>query len=213
MGLRIKKGDVHGENHDIDPRLLDLAHNVQSSLPNFAYFSGFNDKYHQERASSSSHTKGLAMDFVLTTRPTPEEGKQIVDWLLANGASQAIDEYNNPSSKSTAGHIHAQLQAMNGGVFDGPASGYQVELHRREAVVPLPNPNSIITVDDNPVSKKPLNTVTSETTPAGSNTASEDLTSLFTTMMQLMEDKFDSLINKVGDSNDIQDRILKNSMA
>lgn len=105
--------------------------------------------------------------------------------------------------------------ANGGGVFEGPASGYQVELHQREAVVPLPNPNSIITVEDNTVSKKPLNTVTAtDTAPtASSNTATEDLTSLFTTMMQLMEDKFDSLINKVGDSNDIQDRILKNSMA
>jgi len=212
MGLRIKKGDVHGENNEIDPRLLDLAHNVQSSLPNFAYFSGFNDKYHQERASSSSHTKGLAMDFVLTSKPTPEEGKEIVDWLLANGASQAIDEYNNPSSKSTAGHIHAQLKAMHGGMFDGPPSGYQVELHNREAVVSLPNPgDKIMKVDENEVKKSPIDTAMISPSDIGAKAPIQD-SRILEDMYAMMEEKMSELINKIIDSNDIQDRILKNSM-
>jgi hypothetical protein len=110
---------------------------------------------------------------------------------------------------------HIEMGARTGGLFDGPSSGYKVELHGREAVVPLPNPNSIINVEDTAVSKKSLASVTpSAAQQTGSSPANtDDLSNIFATMMAMMEDKFDSLINKMGDSNDIQDRILKNSMA
>jgi hypothetical protein len=55
------------------------------------------------------------------------------------GASYVQDEYNNPSSRSTAGHFHAEVSAAKGAILSGPASGYKPNLtmHGTEAVVPL----------------------------------------------------------------------------
>ena len=115
MGLNIKTGDVQAEGAGISPRLIEMARQIQSGIPGFNYFSAFNDKYHQEKAPSSQHAKGLALDFTVAQPPSKEEGKSITDWLKGLGASLAIDEYNNPSSKSTAGHFHAQIPGFEEG--------------------------------------------------------------------------------------------------
>ena len=115
MGLNIKTGDVQAEGAGISPRLIEMARQIQSGIPGFNYFSAFNDKFHQEKAPSSQHAKGLALDFTVAQPPSKEEGKSITDWLKGLGASLAIDEYNNPSSKSTAGHFHAQIPAFEEG--------------------------------------------------------------------------------------------------
>ena len=115
MGLNIKAGDVQAEGAGISPRLIELARQIQGGVPGFNYFSAFNDKFHQEKAPSSQHAKGLALDFTVAQPPSLEEGKAITDWLKGLGASLAIDEYNNPSSKSTAGHFHAQIPGFEEG--------------------------------------------------------------------------------------------------
>ena len=108
-GIKIKKGDVQKEGADLSPKIIDLAKNIQDNIEGFAYFSGFNDNFHNEKASSSKHTKGLAADFALASPPNAKQGAEVVSWLKSQGASLAIDEYNNPSSKSTAGHIHVEI--------------------------------------------------------------------------------------------------------
>jgi hypothetical protein len=115
MGLNIKAGDVQAEGAGISPRLIELARQIQGGVPGFNYFSAFNDKFHQEKAPGSQHAKGLALDFTVAQPPSLEEGKAITDWLKGLGASLAIDEYNNPSSKSTAGHFHAQIPGFEEG--------------------------------------------------------------------------------------------------
>lgn len=140
MGLRIKQGDVQAEGAKVSPKLLSLAQQIQNGLPDFAYFSGFNDKFHQEKSPSSKHTQGLAADFVLSQPPTPERGQEIVNLLKGLGASTVIDEYNQPSSKATAGHIHVQVPEFEyGGEVVGPDSGYMAKLHGQEAVIPINN--------------------------------------------------------------------------
>jgi len=136
-GLKIKKGDVHAEGSALSPKLVQLAQAIQSNMPNFNYFSAFNDKFHQEKASSSSHTRGTALDFTLTKPPTPEEGQEIVRYLKSMGASLVIDEYNNPSSNATAGHIHAQIPGFaDGGVAMDPTIAMVAE-KGPEAMLPL----------------------------------------------------------------------------
>jgi hypothetical protein len=140
MGLKIKQGDVQASGSKISPKLIDLATKIQGSLPEFAYFSGFNDKFHQEKSPSSKHTQGIAGDFVLSTPPSKERGEEIMSMLKGLGASVVIDEYNNPSSKATAGHIHFQVPEFElGGLAMGPDSGYMAKLHGTEAVIPLDN--------------------------------------------------------------------------
>ena len=149
-GLTLKQGDVQAEGSAVNPRLVALAKRIQAEIPGFSYFSGFNDRHHQEKAPSSAHTKGLAADFVLASQPSPEQGQRIVTQLKAMGFNgDVIDEYNNPSSGATAGHIHAAIQAQSGGIFDGPKTGYPATLHGTEAVLPLPEGGRIPLILEN----------------------------------------------------------------
>jgi hypothetical protein len=141
MGLKIKAGDVQGEGNDISSNLITLAQKIQQSVPGFAYFSGFNDKYHQD-SGSSKHPRGLALDFALAQAPSADAGRAITEQLRNLGASYVQDEYNNPSSRSTGGHIHAEVSAARGAILSGPMGGYKPNLtmHGTEAVVPLNSP-------------------------------------------------------------------------
>jgi hypothetical protein len=144
QGLRIKQGDVQAPGEEISQDLINLAKQVQSGIPGFQHFTGFNDRFHNEKAPNSKHTSGLAMDFVLAQRPSREEGAKIVDMLKQMGATYAQDEYNNASAKAVgAGHIHAEVSAARGAILSGPTSGYKPNLtmHGTEAIVPLNNPN------------------------------------------------------------------------
>lgn len=141
MGLKLASKDVQAEGASVSPALLTLAQKVQSELSEFNGFTGLNDQFHNEKAPSSQHTKGLAMDFVVSKPPTRDEGQKISDMLKAWGANFVIDEYNNPSSKATGGHFHAQVSAADGAVLSGPQSGYKPDLtmHGAEAIIPLKN--------------------------------------------------------------------------
>jgi hypothetical protein len=112
MGLMIRSKDTQAEGAGISPSLIELAKQIQSGVPGFAGFTAFNDKFHNEKAPSSQHTKGLALDFALGEKPSIESGRAITQWLRDSGASLAIDEYNNPSAGATGGHIHAQIPAF-----------------------------------------------------------------------------------------------------
>jgi hypothetical protein len=139
QGLKMKKGDVPADGAGVHPKLVEMAKQVQANMPNFAYFSAFNDEYHQEKSPSSFHTKGLAMDFALSKAPTKEEGQAIVKYLQSIGASTAIDEYNNPSSKSTAGHIHAQIPGFADGGISMEPNIAMVPEKSPEVMMPLTN--------------------------------------------------------------------------
>jgi len=139
LGLKVKEGDVQQEGAKVSPKLLELAQAIQGKIPGFSHFSSFNDKFHNERAPSSQHTKGLALDFSVANKPSKEEGEKIVAALKGLGASSVIDEYNNPSSQATAGHFHVQVSAAEGAILNGPRTGYKPNLtmHGEEAIVPL----------------------------------------------------------------------------
>jgi hypothetical protein len=138
-GLVMKKGDVQREGAEVSPKLIEIAKAVQGSLPGFQYFSSFNDNYHAD--SSSNHAKGLAADFVLANKPDKDMGQRIVSYLKDMGASMAIDEYNNPSAKATAGHIHFEVPGFRtGGITNGLSFAGEAG---PEAVVPLPDGRKI----------------------------------------------------------------------
>ena len=120
LGLNIKAGDVQAPGAALSPNLIELAKSIQSNVPGFNYFSGFNDKFHQENASSSKHTQGLAADFTLTKPPSKEEGDKISAQLKSLGATFVQNEYANPSSKATAGHFHVEIPKFeDGGKLSG----------------------------------------------------------------------------------------------
>jgi hypothetical protein len=209
-GLQLKKGDVQAEGKHVHPDLIDIAKDIQAEVPGFMQFTGFNDQFHNEKAPSSQHTKGLALDFVVARPPSKKQGKEIVDMMKSLGLDYAQDEYNNASAKSTGGHFHGHLKAYDGGVFEGPTSGYNVELHGREAIVPLPDPSSMISVSDG-ATKEPLNSAMASAS-SGSSPAVDQLAGLTQAMMQMMETKFDEMISQLSTGNNISDKLLRNTM-
>ena len=141
MGLKIKQGDVQASGATVSPKLIEMAKQIQSSVPGFGYFSGFNDRFHQENSPASKHTSGLAADFTVTKPPTPKEAEGIISTLKSLGASKVIDEYNNPSSKATGGHFHVEVPGFaRGGITQGPSIAGE---KGPEAVVPLPDGRTI----------------------------------------------------------------------
>jgi hypothetical protein len=103
-------------------------------------------------------------------------------------------------------------KAYDGGLFDGPKAGYPVELHGREAIVPLPDPSSKISVETPAAAaaKAPLNSILTpdnNSSSAMSNMSAQILEDIY----NLMEDKFDSMISTIKDGNDISDKLLKYS--
>ena len=209
-GLKIKKGDVQTEGAHVDPKLIEIAKQVQAQVPGFMQFTGFNDQYHTEKSPASLHTKGTAFDFVMAKKPSKEEGAQIVSMMKSLGLDYAQDEYNNASAKSTGGHFHGHLKAYDGGVFEGPTSGYNVELHGREAIVPLPDPSSMISVSDG-ATKEPLASSMASAS-SGPLPGVDHLADITQSMMQMMESKFDEMIAQLSAGNNIQDKLLRNSM-
>jgi hypothetical protein len=212
-GLSLKKGDVQKDGAELDPRLIEIAKQVQAQVPGFVQFTGFNDQFHSEKAPTSLHAKGKAFDFVVNKAPTKEEGKKINDIMKGLGIDYAIDEYNNPSSQATGGHFHGQLnekkKAYDGGVFEGPRGGYDVELHGREAIVPLPNPDSIISVDEKgSADKKPLNTVMEDSSSQTTNTMDSGV---MMDLIQMLSDKLDDVIDVLEDGNNTSNKILQYS--
>lgn len=211
-GLRIKSGDVQAAGSKVDPKLLEIAKQAQATIPGFNYFSAFNDNFHNEKSPNSLHTKGLAFDFTVNpgrgkSKPSKEDSDHIIKLLKDMGIDSVINEYDNPSSKSTGGHFHAELnmpKAYDGGLFDGPASGYPVEMHKREAIVPLPDPSSKISVETPATaSKTPLSSVL--TNSSNSEMDGKMLKQLFS----MMENKFDEMIRKLDTGNDYSDKLVK----
>lgn len=140
LKLRPSGGDIQKDNAEVSPKLVALAKKIQELIPNFDYFSGFNDQYHHTLDYASKHTEGMALDFALAKKPTLAQGKEIVGNIKSMGANKVLDEYNKPSAASTGGHIHVEIpEFADGGIAQGPKSGYPATLHGTEAVIPLKN--------------------------------------------------------------------------
>jgi len=222
LKMESKTGDLQQSGAKIDPELIEIAKRVQAGTPGFQSFTGFNDRYHQENTPESRHTKGLAFDMVVglepgTMKPGKDYDKNIQKAIYAAGGKSGIyvkNEYENPSDKATGGHYHVELplKAYDGGIFDGPKAGYPVELHGREAIVPLPNPGDKLAMNkaqkDGSAKKGALSSVVADNTTATSSNDSAILIDLYS----MMEQKFDSLIDKMDKNNNYTNKLLKYSM-
>ncbi len=123
-------------------------------------------------------------------------------WNEFPGFKKAIEDGNIPAAQAElknskwytqvgtrADEVIAKLGAANGGILSGPKSGYTATLHGTEAVVPLPDGNSI------PVSM------------AGAGASTEEQLS----MMQQQISRFDDMIQLLVTQNNISNRILSAS--
>ena len=141
-GLKIKSNESVSGGAAKDG-LITLATQIQNSLGgDLKYFSAFNDMYHQGLDRKSSHTKGTALDFVLTDPSKAEQYAAMVKSMPGVKPGGVINEYAKLSAGGTGGHIHAEIkdQLAEGGVTRGLSLAGE---NGPEAVVPLPDGRTI----------------------------------------------------------------------
>ncbi|RVU12502.1 phage tail tape measure protein [Methylobacterium oryzihabitans] len=95
--------------------VTDLARQAQANLPGgVKHFAAFNDRYHA--GTRSKHALGLAFD---TSLIDPSQSAAAAEAMRAklraagldDKSFKVIDEYKNPSARSTGGHIHTQFNS------------------------------------------------------------------------------------------------------
>jgi hypothetical protein len=113
-GLRIKgQQAIAGGGAHVG--VTDLARAVQENLPGgVRHFAAINDRYHA--GTGSKHAKGLAFDTsLIDPRQSAVAAEAIRNRLRGAGLTDSmfrvIDEYKNPSARSTGGHIHTQFNS------------------------------------------------------------------------------------------------------
>ena len=213
LGLRIRPsgGDIQAEGAGVSDNLISLARNIQTNLGDFAYFSGFNDKWHNENSPGSLHTQGRALDFVLSRAPTKEEGARLVATLKSMGASSARDEYNDKSGKATGDHIHAEVSARDGfrGLLTGPSGGYRpnIEMHGREQLSITPansgSTANLLSGDSTEIMKKQLEKL--DQVVQGINQAGAQ------NIMAMQLDRLDELVRVMQNQVNVSTKILQQS--
>jgi hypothetical protein len=152
--------------------------------------------------------------------PTGDKVTQPGRSLHERGKAVDIQNYNDPAAvaalnaqglfqKVPKDKVH--FQAEFGAVFQGPKSGFPVELHGREAVVPLPSSDSMVTVNEPKATKTPLNTVM-ETSTSTVQTPNETIIAL-NELIEILSSKLDTAIKVIEDGNSTREKILTYSMA
>jgi len=114
-GLRIKSGTALAGGAT-NPAIIAAAQMIQNGnvAGGLNRFTAFNDLYH--KGTGSKHASGLAGDFTLNdARQSSVAAEQVRRMFRSAGLSdeqfKVIDEYKNPSGRSTGGHIHYQLNS------------------------------------------------------------------------------------------------------
>lgn len=109
-GLRIKSQEsIAGGN--ATPATIGFAKIVQENIPEVVRFTAFNDAFHQRESPNSLHTKGMAFDVTINNPSQSALVRQNIEKLAAENGFQVkvLDEYANPSSNATGGHLHVQV--------------------------------------------------------------------------------------------------------
>jgi L-rhamnose mutarotase len=196
-GVRLKQGPdgALAAGATVTPELAAFAKKLAETIPEYTYISSLNDEYH--KGTNSKHAQGKALDFTLANRPNAEEANAIIKRIQAIDPSvKVLDEYNGGSERKKGGHFHVEL-AKNGGLFNGPSSGYPVMLHGKESVLPTK-------ALDNLVSKLPLpGTLFGE----GNNSSMSDTQDLLNAMKGV-QSMLDTLHNTFRRSLGVQEDIL-----
>lgn len=126
--------------------------------------------------------------------------------VTALASSGLLSKYGFNTIPNDPPHIE---MAMSGGVFSGPESGYPVMLHGdKETVVTKPQFDEM-TKD---VKKESVTTAFGKSTNMSTDNPSESSSAILQELLGLMENKFDEMISQLSTGNNIQDKLLRNSM-
>lgn len=209
-GLNVysKTGDTHMPGAYVDPKLVDLMHRIQKEVPGFSHFTSVNDRYHQ--GMDSDHNKGRAIDMVLSNpNPTNQELDAAVNALKGMNM-KVLDEYRKPSSKASGKHLHASLQARTGGIFSGPRTGYQVELHGKEAVIPMSNIKSMFGNAYKPNENVTKHSLSNPGSAVSTPMYNQD-SGILKQLMSVLVGRLDDMISELQSANSASAKIAKNT--
>jgi len=202
-GIPMKSGAHTREQ--LDARLAEVMQKVSKEIPGFNRVTAVNDR----TDPSSMHSKGKAFDFTINN-PTPENLDAAIKVLRSHGLKVA-DEYRYPiPGKTTGPHLHAALQGRTGGIFSGPNTGYQVELHGKEAVIPMSNLKSMLgdkSKGDDSVTKHML----SNPGAASSSPMTHSDSGMLRQLMNLLVGRLDDMIYELQAANGASAKIAKNT--
>lgn len=113
-GLRIKSSEAFAGGN-VRAYTANFAQMTQSAFgSNLGRFTAFNDLYH--KGTNSKHATGNAFDFTIAdAKKSGEAVKQLEDIAKRYGyVVKILDEYRNPSSRATGGHIHVSVLGFKG---------------------------------------------------------------------------------------------------
>ena len=114
LASKMKKGDTWAHPHQ--PGTDILAQKIMSGVPEFAQFTGFNDKFHQQNHPRSKHAKGLAIDFVTKGGAKTQDAavrkieKMMTDAGLKSGEYLVQSEILGKTPHATGDHVHVEFK-------------------------------------------------------------------------------------------------------
>jgi hypothetical protein len=94
-------------------------------------------------------------------------------------------------------------KARKGGVFDGPDSGYNIEMHGREAKIPMQNNKIGIELKDSGVPNNFLNSMSNYAPASSSPVSAPARTNKSMDFVNLLANKIDEMDRKIYESNNI----------
>jgi hypothetical protein len=112
----------------LDPGLAKLAGGLQQRIPGINQVTSGNDAYHA--GTGSAHADDRAFDINLKDpSQSAEVAAQVRAELSRLGiAGRVIDEYKNPSSRATGGHLHVQTdKKVDIRIFDATGGSVNVQ--------------------------------------------------------------------------------------
>lgn len=118
---------------------------------------------------------------------------------------------------STQKNEGGTFKAEKGGVFSGPSSGYQIEMHGSEMVAPL-NMNSILMkLAKTPANAPTTPAATAKSTSTGTATKSggsvDEQAALNVELYSMITKKIDNMISVLENSHDTHSKMLRHARA
>jgi hypothetical protein len=126
---------------------------------------------------------------------------------LTAGQKQAWADAITKKEGNNPGKI---IQAKFGGITKGPMSGYPATLHGNEVIAPL-SPNSILErLAKTPVSESSAIAAMADGAASKSSIQTDNaLNGMMATLIEMMENKMDSMIDKLDQNNTYSDKLVK----
>jgi hypothetical protein len=104
---------------------------------------------------------------------------------------------------------NSKVSAKDGGLATGPEAGYPATLHGNEMIVPL-DPNSLLAELGKKSKEEAAETMSKN---SGGSEPMKELTTINQSMMEMLANKLDTMINKLEAGNDTQSKILRQTQA